>query len=320
MRLEDAKAILGDIVANGGQMTIANVLERFRAYLENPKIWDISTSAKDVTSVPELQVFTIFNPSDGYARVQLADRKRYLTLIDQMSQQTAHVDRRAFATNLQSNLAKNFIPYFTLFHQSSFFADAKFEIVQDERMRSIFIQERNKPSRTTVVAGQDPLVNSADQGIAAPMVLYRSAVKGTIKMIGNFVFSYAGLVWINFNIPAIDGLFYVMQKVDAISGDGFFSTYQFQAEGSNPLGVPAKPGETAEDYVKEMIQTALESPNYSKIYVLRTGADTGAVDTDALGPVEESSATDTSPWNGADGKFFGGGASGYYNDKPIESK
>jgi len=280
MKLSDAQKILNQIISTGGQITVSNMLEQFRAYLENPAIFDLNTSLPDVTSLPEIQVFTIFNPDTGYARVQLSDRKRYLTILTpvQMTQQNYHKTKKEFVKNLQENLKTNFIPYFTLFHQSSFFADAKFEIVQDERMRSLFIQARLDPNRTDLVMGKDALKTSTDSGTVSPMVLYRSAVKGTIKMIGNFIFSYAGMVWINFSIPEIDGLFYVMQKVDEIGRDGFTSTYQFQAEGSNPLGTKPRPGETAEDFVKQKLLSCHGASNFEEIAGLPAGSLTTGVE------------------------------------------
>lgn len=280
MKLADAKKILDTILSTGGQITVNNLLEQFRAYLESPAIFDLDTSARDVTSLPEIQVFTIFNPDSGYARVQLSDRKRYLTIVKpvEMTQQNYHKTKKEFAKNLQENLKTNFIPYFTLFHQSSFFADAKFEIVQDERMRSLFIQARLDPNRTDLVTAKDPNKVSTDSGTVGPMVLYRSAIKGTIKMIGNFIFSYAGMVWINFGIPDVDGLFYVMQKVDNIGMDGFTSTYQFQAEGSNPLGTAAKPGETAEDFVKQKLLSCHGASNFEEMAGLLPGSLTTGVE------------------------------------------
>ena len=256
MKTDDVKKILNEVISNGGQITVNNLMERFSSYLNSPAIWDLSTSQREVTSVPEAQVFTIFNPEASYARIQLSDRKRYLSVLSpvHMTQQNAGKTKSEFRKDLFKNLQRNYIPYFTLFHQSSFFQDAKFEIVQDERMRSLFIQARNQQNRTQQVVGTNPSSISADQGAIAPLVLYRSAVKGSIKMIGNFVFSYAGLVWINFSIPNIDGLFYVMQKTDNIGRDGFVSDYHMQAEGSNPLNTPPRwSGETAEDWVRQKI-------------------------------------------------------------------
>ena len=44
--------------------------------------------------------------------------------------------------------------------------------------------------------------------------MYRSAIKGVITVLGNFAFDAFGLLWMDFGIPAYDGLFYVLQKVE----------------------------------------------------------------------------------------------------------
>ena len=111
--------------------------------------------------------------------------------------------------------------------------------------------------------GQNAQSKQADEGTAAPLLLYRSAMKGSISMIGNFVYPYSSMVWISFGIPDLDGLFYVQQKVDDISKEDFKSTYTFQAEGSNPLGVPRKPDGTLEDVIRSNRAEAEGAANFS---------------------------------------------------------
>ncbi len=267
MRRDDVVRILSQVVTSGGEITVNNLMERFRAFLQGPdnNIWDMKTTGRASTSIPEPQTFVLLNPEAGYGRVQVVDRKRYLNLIGGVpgvNDQNYHKKKIEFIQNLQGILARNFIPYFSLFHQGSFFQDAKFEIVQDERMRSIFIANRNLPDRTNLIANQSGLARDADSGAAGPLLLYRSAIKGKITMIGNFVFSYAGYVWINFGVPDLNGLFYVMEKLDNVSKDGFTSTYGFQAEGSNPLGSPAQKGGPIEDVVRAKIMEFLGDPNF----------------------------------------------------------
>lgn len=257
LRLKDVQKIVNDVVHNKQQITVYNMLVQVLGLISGPAIYELD--AANGTSVPEMQVFTLFDPKASYARIQIVDRKRYLTnlrsLPDQTNEVNLHAKKEAIRKNLTKFLQANHMPRFTLFHQSSFFKDARFEVVNDELMKSIFLNRQVQRSREQVTAG-DPRQIDAASGIPQDLLMYRSAVKGTVTVIGNFVYDLLGQVWVSFGIPALDGIFYILSKVDKVDRDGFYSTLTLQAEGSNPLGAGAPAPQVAEDFVKLKIAEA----------------------------------------------------------------
>jgi hypothetical protein len=124
----------------------------------------------------------------------------------------------------------------------TYIKDIKFEVVNDEQMKSIFIRRQIDKTRTDIAAndGRNTQLYGGMPGFA---MMYRSAIKGSFTMIGNFAFDVFGVMWFNFDIPAYDGLFYVLHREDTVDSTGFYTNITLQAEGSNPLkGAPAGRG------------------------------------------------------------------------------
>jgi hypothetical protein len=252
-RLKDIQGIVGKIITTKGQITIYNLFKQVMGLMMDPGVW--SAKNDETVSMPELQLFTIFNPKAGYARFQVVDRKRYLTIIQGAGEVNEHnygpIKREEMREKLSTFLAvNNHIPHFRLFHHSSFFKDAKFEVVNDELMKSIFMNRHvfaSRDQRATGIASE----TDANAGLPQGLIMYRSAIKGSITVIGNFAFNIMGMVWFTFGIPRLDGLFYILSKVDNISREGFTSTITLQAEGSNPLGSTPGRSLVADDWAKD---------------------------------------------------------------------
>jgi hypothetical protein len=139
------------------------------------------------------------------------------------------------------------VPFISMYDANSFLAGAKFNVVADEMMKSIFIRRNMELNRGQITGENQNTVVTSD-GEMDSALLFRSAIKGDLTMIGNFAFNIMGLMWIHFGIRAWDGFFYVMSKTDKIDKSGFTTSITVQAEGSNPAGAPTKtkPTETTQ--------------------------------------------------------------------------
>lgn len=241
---------LGQTLTVGKFVSVNGLMESFLDLIQRSSIWDLSRAPKDSSGTPDLQLMSFFRVGSKYARLQVVDRRRFINDVS-AKYQSLNENKGSLKQFLKD--AK--IPTLIFFHQQSFFQDARFEATQDERMRSMFIADALVQTRFDVVQKGDP-ATQFNTGIMANLGLYKSAVQGTITMIGNFVFPYASYVYINFGLKTVNGLFYVLEKTDNISKDGFTSTYTFRAEGANPMGVSQKEGGSAQDILKERLAVA----------------------------------------------------------------
>lgn len=250
LKLSDVEGILNKVTSTKGQITVYNLLQHIFRLIMDPGIWDMAQ--RDVT-MPELALYTLYSPHSGKARLQIVDRKRYLSVLKSSQGMTYNnVAEVKGKIKLSTFLNDNpFIPKFNLYHQGSFFQSANFDFVNDELMKSIFMNRSIQKSREQI-AGGVPSAAEVNNGMSQNLLLYRSAIKGTATVIGNFAFHLMGMVWFEFGIPQLDGLFYILSKVDKVDASGFTSTLTFQAEGSNPLGVPPLHALDAVGYTQEL--------------------------------------------------------------------
>ncbi|OGR31601.1 MAG: hypothetical protein A2139_11440 [Desulfobacca sp. RBG_16_60_12] len=256
LKLSDVREVINGVLRSKQQMTIYNMLIQMLGLISKPSIYDFD--AKQGSVMPEMQVFTLFDPKKSYARIQVVDRKRYLTILRNapgINEVNAHEKKADIRKNLAPFLRTNHMPKFQLAHQSSFFKDAKFEVINDELMKSIRVGEQVRRTREQLTAG-DVREAETNSGIPQDLLMYRSAIKGQVTVIGNFVFDLLGTVWMAFGIPALDGIFYVLSKTDRVDREGFYSTLTLQAEGSNPLGTSAPKPQVAEDFAKFKVSEA----------------------------------------------------------------
>jgi hypothetical protein len=240
LKVSDVQEFINKIASTEQQMTVANMLKQLLQMVQDPGNWSMKLAGSDKITpmVPELQIFTIFAPNRGYARFQIVDRKRYLTILKGVSKtkspEQATVEMNAeIKKDIDKFLKLNHMPRWYMYHANSFFKDAKFEVVTDEQMKSIFIGRALKQNRTGITSATEP-----DPPLPIGLLIYRSAIKGTVTTIGNFGYDLMGQVWVDFGIDALNGIFYVLGKVDKITSAGFYSEITLQSEGSNPLGAP----------------------------------------------------------------------------------
>jgi hypothetical protein len=274
LRLSDVRGVLNKVISTKGQITVYNLLKQILDIIQSPGVYDLHSDRP--TCVPEMTIYTMFNPLAGYARFQIVDRKRFLTIVKGVKGMHEHnvVQKKAeiIKVDLQSLLQANFIPYFTLYSQTSFFKDAKFDVVNDEHMKSIFMNRLIQKTREQISTGMQGETET-NSGLPMGLLMYRSAVKGQVTTIGNFGFDVLGMVWVNFGVPLLDGFFYVVGKTDHVAKEGFTSVLTLQAEGSNPLDAKTYEAQVAEDNVKEKILLRIGSAFAKQLFISKVVVD-----------------------------------------------
>ena len=242
LRFSDVTDLINRLASTGEQMTIQNVMKNVLELVGTPTNWKKDNVNNQMPASPEMQIFTKFSPRTGTARMQIVDRKRYLSILKGLppgvspEYSTKQMNTTILKTT-PSFLTDNQIPKWDLYHRNSFFKDAKFEVVADEQMKSIFIGRAIKKQRGELASGE-----AANDTLPMGLLIYRSAIKGTVTTLGNFGFDLLGQVWVDFGVPEMNGIFYVLGKVDKVTAEGFFSEITLQSEGSNPMGAEEKPG------------------------------------------------------------------------------
>ncbi len=221
--------MLSRITTTDGQMTAYGMIRELATMLGSPEIW--ATNATDTKMIPEMILRTRYNPDQSFAIFQFIDRKYYVANADLNIGSGGAVSK----AKLRRVLKEKNIPLVTFMGKLSYLKDVKFEVIPDEQMRSIFARRQLTKTRSEI-AQSDTRNSQLYGGAPGFALMYRSAIKGQITMLGNFAFDAFGLLWFDFGIPVYNGLFYVLQKVDNISNEGFYSSLTLQAEGPNPLG------------------------------------------------------------------------------------
>jgi hypothetical protein len=245
LKLSDVTKVLNDVITTKGQITVYNIIDKLFGIIQNINMYQKNKKSQIPGSVPEMHLVPIYNPdAEGHVQIWVVDRKRYLTSLDwELNEFTVDSDenKAKFRSGLeaQSAVEGKGVPFISMYDANSFLAGAKFNVVADEMMKSIFIRRNMELNRGQITAENQNVVTTS-QGEMDSSLLFRSAIKGELTMIGNFAFNIMGLMWIHFGIRAWDGFFYVMSKTDKIDSSGFTTSITVQAEGSNPAGAPKK--------------------------------------------------------------------------------
>jgi hypothetical protein len=253
LKTSDVTKILNDVITTKGQITVYNIIGKLFAIIQNVNLYQKNKKSQIPGSVPEMHLVPIYNPdAAGYVQIWVVDRKRYLTSLDaNLNEFLVNSDANKLAygsgLNVQKKVEGMGVPFISMYDANSFLAGAKFNVVADEMMKSIFIRRNMELNRGQITGENQNTVVTSD-GEMDSALLFRSAIKGDLTMIGNFAFNIMGLMWIHFGIRAWDGFFYVMSKTDKIDKSGFTTSITVQAEGSNPAGAPTKtkPTETTQ--------------------------------------------------------------------------
>lgn len=250
------KDTLGQLRATGAQVNLYNFFTNLLSYVMNQENWlqGLTESEKQQAaelangnrkqqaieeakilsnrqSPPELKVKTSSATKNGrhVAYLYLVDMKRAHVSVDTSDR----LDPRTSRDRIVQKLQKYGIPLVTFRHGLSYISDARFQAEQDGQVQAVLISRAVDPSRYQVT-GVTHAARAAET-IDPRKLLFSSAINGSVTMLGNFAFDTFQMVWLEFGVRRWDGTFFVFEKEDTVSREGFFSKVTFRSTGDDPL-------------------------------------------------------------------------------------
>ena len=241
--LKDVRELFSKLVSSETQpITLYNLLVPFLMVLRDPRTWDRRQGKKDefgrdALTIPQVFVRVIANPVTRAATLYIFDAEREFTKFSE-SDYKKGVSDKLTRRELRETLRKKGVPMITFGKGNSYIADANFEVVADENIKSILVRRYLRPTRAQALD-----VNKKMKELRLPdasKVLYSSSIQGDIVMLGNFAFDLFGLVWLDFGVPVWSGPFSVRSREDVIEPGSFVTKIGFISEGSDPLGTQGR--------------------------------------------------------------------------------
>lgn len=230
----------------GSQITIYNMLAPFLTLFRGEGVWDTSAESKKADNqtplqkTPQVSLKTIIDQDNKVANVYIVDLTAEVTrLIPQIDSKTgtkkllagSHPTRAA----IKQAVVNAGVPYISYLTGNSYIEDSTATAVLDEQMKSILMRRGLQTDRVEKTNKTD-VQNQQSRQVNPDQLLYSSALQLEQSQLGNFAFDTFALVWIDFGISAFDGPFYVQEKEDNISREGFMTHLKFVSAGDDPLG------------------------------------------------------------------------------------
>lgn len=268
VRYDTLMNLINGVFANGQQITINGLLQKIVHMLNDASAWDPDTFfpverngqiAVLPAVKPEIQIFTQFDPKTGIVQMHFFDLRTLVMSInpngpsdyEQIAKQLSNMS----TIDREKMLSSKLIPIISLGRSLSFIQSSKFEVTNDELMKSIYIERQLKPDRTQLTS-RDP--NSIAKDVAPPaFTMYRSAITGDIVMMGNFAFDVFSLFYLDLGVKLWNGFFWVLERTDKIENGNFTTVIKVRAEGSNPLSARLDPAQTSSIRRKRDDQSAI---------------------------------------------------------------
>ena len=144
--------------------------------------------------------------------IQVVDRKRYVPYdgLDKTSPEIKF-DKKKWKQAVRQFTEKYQMPILWLYHQNSIVQNANFGIINDDKVKSIFMLRPYEKTRGQITT-DDPSRNNVSLQPGPMATMFRSSIKGDVTMLGNFCFEVFGTLWVQFGIWAFDGIFYIRSE------------------------------------------------------------------------------------------------------------
>lgn len=232
------------IVKEHQQITLQNFITPLFEIFRDPRTWDRKKGKKDeagndVHTIPQIFMRTINNPAKNSAAVYIFDAEREFTKFTESDYY--NFKKNPTREQLKKILKDKGVPFISFGKGNSYLFESQFEVVNDDQMKSLFINRFYAPTRDKLT--QKPSKEQKLNRIPdASKVLYSSAIQGDLNMIGNFAFDMFGLVWLDFGVPVWSGLFNVRAREDTIEPASFTTRISLVSEGIDPLDTQGRRG------------------------------------------------------------------------------
>jgi hypothetical protein len=248
---------LGQLRSSGQQLTLLNFLMDLLSFLMSGDNWEgglTSAEEKDLAdrvqndptlkkdieqakilndrqSPPEIKVKSVTATKDGKytAKIYIVDMKQATVAIDTSDRLKPSTSR----DDILKKLKDKGIPLVTFNNGLSYIETSQFSAEQDPQVLAVLISRAVDPNRHQVANVTHAA--QADPSVDPRKLLYSSAIKGQVSMLGNFAFDSFQMVWLEFGVRRWDGTFYVFEKEDIVDRTGFISNVSFRSTGDDPL-------------------------------------------------------------------------------------
>lgn len=215
------------------QITLQNFLQIFLAKIMDADIWTRTKGADEIGCTLQTRVITNKKSVSFYVIDMNRELTRFVST-DRDSFRSQIAGSRPTRAEVRDALKKKGVPMITFGHGNSYIQEADFSVMNDDPIKTLLmIRGLKEASRIDMVEKTELKRKLEEQ---RPQLLYSSAIRGEINMMGNFAFDTFGLVWLDFEVPVWSGPFFVTAKTDTIDRSGFFSAFSVYSSGEDPLG------------------------------------------------------------------------------------
>lgn len=240
--LDEIQHVFTELMKTGERLTVLNFLTPFLRLFENETIWDRSQEQDaNEHTIPMVNTRAIFR------RLGTGEIEASFFIFDVYTQYVAFTPDDSSKIP-EGNVTREkiydyvvntkHVPYVSFVKANSYVKEPTFQVVQDERMKAIFVQ-RNLAARNREQITNETDV-SAKLGNVDPRQLFSASIQGDIVMLGNFVFDVFQLIWIDFGVPQWDGPFNIMEREDVVEAGDFTTRLRVQSTGQNPFNQTRK--------------------------------------------------------------------------------
>lgn len=233
---ETVAKIFGEFMKTGEQMTVYNFMTRFLSLVQEPGNWrNGSGSGYPNWRKPDIKTKIV------YARDHESGKRTATLYVVDLNNEVVKFDaseRLGFGATkerIKAVLDSRNVPMVSFGHGLSYLQEGTtFNVDMDSMVKTVMIQKSMGQTRQDVTGK----TNAATQiGRVDPaQLIYASAIRGELQMLGNFVFDSFGLLWIDFGIPQWSGTFFGMEKEDRVTRADFSTRIAVHSAGDDPLG------------------------------------------------------------------------------------
>jgi hypothetical protein len=238
-KLQDVQQKFNNLAKAGKFLTFKNTIEPFLNTFLDPKTWDRKDGKDEVSSststgydsnvVPHVVVRTITNKDE--ISFYIIDVKREHTRFTDQDSFPEGV--KATPEQIRQKLRDKHVPMVSFLRGNSYIQEAQFEVINDDQQKSVLIRKALDKARSGEI---DVSSHLSDRGIDVRKLLYSSAIRGSLTMIGNFAFDLFSFVWLDFGVREWSGPFTIYEREDIIERGTFTTKMTFVSTGDDPLG------------------------------------------------------------------------------------
>lgn len=239
LSLRSVERVLGTALRTGEQLTTQNFVGFFLNMIRSPSAWtrDGSHVIDGVVyqTMPQVASRTIVN--NGQVNFYIFDVRRSYAQLSQSDVLPTAPDLTK--AQLRELLRSKGVPMISFQRANSYLAEANFDCELDGNVKSLLMHKYYKSSDRLAVSSESSLSNRSS-AIDPGALLYSSAIKGSVTMLGNFAFDMFGLVWLDFDVKRWSGPFWVDEREDVIEPGSFTTNLSFISAGTDPLGTQGR--------------------------------------------------------------------------------